>query len=142
MNDKDAPVVIDAEYSLEEEKGGFFVSKKKGDVSLPGGFTLKDKDKQTLKKIITTVVKSGFYFLIWSVRQFGSLMVAGVSGTVDGIKGAADHDSRYDERDSRSDGRRRYQRRKDTPKKKDKPFWHIPTKEEEDAERRMRYEYE
>jgi hypothetical protein len=155
MNDKDTPVVIDAEYSIEERKthleeagGGFYVPKRRrdislkndGDMSLPGGITLKAKDKKTIQKLITSVVKSVFYFLIWSVRQFGSLIVAGVSGTVEGVKQASDRDSRDDDHDYRRDSRRSYQRKRDVIEKKpSRPIWYIPTREEEEAERRMRY---
>lgn len=136
MNDKNTPVIIDAEYSLEESKGGFVVPKKRGDLSLPGGFTLKEKDQQTLKKIVTSVVKSVFYFLLWTVRQVGSIMIAGVSGTVDGIKGAAEQESRYDTKYDSKD-----KRAVTNKKRNERPIWDIPTREEEEADREMRYRY-
>ena len=132
MNDtKDAPLVVDADYHVVE-----------GDRGIPskdirfGDVIITEKHKKTFRDIVKIVVKSVFYFLLWSVRQLGSLMIEGFSGVVSGIKDAADKESEYDTKNN-------YRRRTGASgvRKRDRPIWDIPTREEEEAGNNMRYRY-
>jgi hypothetical protein len=128
MNDKKGlPEVIDAEYTI--------AGIEKDEVYFPSRFKVKERDKKLMKGIVVTIVRSAFYFILWSVRQVGSLMIDGISGTIDGVKGAAERESRYDSKynDKLGKGRPSGVRRRS------RPIWYIPTKEEEEAERRARY---
>lgn len=133
---KGVPSVIDAEYYVVESNN----KKLSNDIRF-GGVIITDKQQRTFKVVVTSVVKSVFYFLLWSVRQLGSLMISGFSGVVDGVKGAAEKESVYD---TKYDTKNNFRRRAKSPvsSREKRPMWYIPTKEEEEADRNMRYRYE
>jgi hypothetical protein len=110
MSEKNKISVIDAEYHIDIDRGY--------GTSIPERRRGPDN---TVKKIVVSI----WLVVLWCVRQVGSLMIDGVSGTIDGIKEASELDSRIEPRGSRMP---RMVREK-------KPIWYIPTKEEEDYER-------
>lgn len=101
-------VVVDAEYHLDEDRGfSPYVSSYKRK-------SLAQKFAQVIWGLVLGVFK-----------LIASLMVEGISGTVDGIKQA----SELEEKKSARQERQELLRRK-------RPIWYIPTKEEEEADRR------
>jgi hypothetical protein len=120
------PAVIDADYIVVKDGGK--IEKHHS------GIILDAKTEMVAKRVVTSVVKSGFYVVLWTIRQVGGLMVAGVSGTVDGVKEASNLESKYDNK-HRDTGRVRA----DTARRSKRPIWDIPTKEEEEMERRVKY---
>jgi hypothetical protein len=120
------PAVIDADYIVVKEGGKLEKHRS--------GIILDAKTEMVAKKVVTSAVKSGFSVVLWTIRQVGGLMVAGISGTVDGVKEASSLESKYDNK-YRDTGRARV----DVSKRNKRPIWDIPTKEEEEMERRMRY---
>lgn len=118
--DEKIPVVVDADYNVVSSSYG-------GKPIVHDGMPyISAKRRRDGFRIIKYVVSSIWSVVIWSFKLVASLMVEGVSGTVDGIKEASSAESRRVD-----DCDRRRERSK-------KPFWYIPTKEEEEMQKYSR----
>lgn len=127
MSEKEnKPVVIDADFVVEYKNGEVAPRHQ--------GFIVDVKTERFLAKTTKSVVKTGFYAILWSLRQVCGLMVEGLKGTVDGVKEASELESKYDNKN-------RYVGRSSSSvsRRTKRPIWDIPTKEEEEMERRMKY---
>ena len=122
----DKPVVIDADFVVQYSDGEIQSHRQ--------GFLVDAKTEKQVLNVTKSVVKQGFYGILWCLRQVAGLVVEGLSGTVDGVKEASELESKYDNKN-------RYVGHGSTKvsRRAKRPIWDIPTKEEEDMERRMRY---
>jgi len=125
MKEKDEKImVVDADYQIVRSDG------EKSPSLIDTSKYISERDARILKNTTTKVVKTGFYAVLWAVRQVGGLIMEGASGVVSGIDEAAKYESRYDYK---------HQKRVSEPsKRRKKPIWYIPTKEEEEYERYAR----
>jgi len=119
------PKIIDADFVVEY---------KDGEIQPRRGFIVDAKTDRFVKRTATFVVKSGFSAALWTLRQVAGLMVEGISGTIDGVKDASELESKYD-------NKHRYAGHGSSgvAKRRTRPIWDIPTKEEEEMERRLKY---
>jgi len=125
MKEKDEKImVVDADYQIVRSDG------EKSPSLIDTSKYISERDARILKKTTTKVVKTGFYAALWAVRQLGGLIMDGASGIVSGVDEAAKYESRYDLKHQK--------KRVEAEKKRKRPIWYIPTKEEEEYERYAR----